>query len=196
MSLEETKSGSGGTGQDGAAIRGNVVLIGFMGTGKSSVGRRVADSLGFRFVDTDQVVIELAGKPITRIFEEDGEERFRELESEALRRCASMEGQVIATGGGIVTQPRNHELLKRAGHVVWLKADPETVLRRVSRNRDRPLLQTEDPLATIRELYTSRVELYRACADEEVNTSDLTLEETAHGLTESARIALASRGRP
>ncbi|MCB1091162.1 MAG: shikimate kinase [Verrucomicrobiae bacterium] len=168
----------------------NVVLIGFMGTGKSSVGRRVADSLGFEFVDTDHIVTELAGKSIPRIFADDGEERFREWESEALRRCATREGQVIATGGGIVTQPRNHDLLCRAGYVIWLKAAPEIVLRRVARNQERPLLQTEDPLSTIRELLESRLELYRACAQEEVNTTDLTLEETAHGITESARVAL------
>ncbi len=168
----------------------NLVLIGFMGTGKTSVGRRVAESLGFEFVDTDQIVVQLAGKSIPEIFARDGEARFREWETEALKRCAEKGGQVIATGGGIVTQGGNHELLHRAGHVVWLKADPETVLSRVARNRERPLLQTADPLATIRDLYASRVELYRACADEEINTTDLTLEETAHGLSESARIAL------
>lgn len=198
--MEEKEPGTGtievseSAASKAAGPRANVVLIGFMGTGKSSVGRRVAESLGFRFVDTDHLVVELAGKPITQIFEDEGEERFRKLESEALRQCATKSGQVIATGGGIVTQARNHELLRQAGHVVWLKADPDAVLSRVSRNRDRPLLQTEDPLKTIRELYASRVELYRACADEEINTTDLTLEETAHGLSESARIALASRG--
>ena len=169
-----------------------IVLIGLMGAGKTSVGRKLADSLGFEFIDTDQVVVEMAGKPIPRIFEEDGEEKFREWESEALSRCAGKGRQVIATGGGIVTQERNQALLRDAGHVVWLKADPEVVLDRVSRNRNRPLLQTEDPLTTIRELYASRIDLYRRCADEEVNTPDLTLEETAHGLTESARLALGA----
>ncbi len=191
--MEEAATGDQEETTHGAADRAprrNLVLIGFMGTGKSSVGRQVAESLGFRFVDTDQLVIRMAGKPIPRIFSEDGEARFRELESEALRQCAGADGQVIATGGGIVTQPGNHELLRQAGHVVWLRARPEVVLNRVSRNRDRPLLQTEDPLATIRDLYASRVELYRACAAEEIDTTHLTLEETAHGLSESARIAL------
>lgn len=179
------------SGEGAPASRGrNVILTGFMGTGKSSVGRRVADSLGFAFVDTDQVVVELAQKPIPRIFAEDGEARFREWETEALLRCAARERQVIATGGGIVTQPRNLPILRGAGYVIWLKASPEAVLQRVARNRDRPLLQTPDPLATIRELLDSRIALYRACADEEVNTTELTLEETAHGITESARIAL------
>lgn len=173
-----------------AARRNNVILTGFMGTGKSSVGRRVAESLGFAFVDTDQIVVELAGKPIPRIFAEDGEDRFREWETEALRSCANRERQVIATGGGIVTQPRNHPILREAGYVFWLKASPEAVLQRVARNRERPLLQTADPLATIRELLDSRIELYRACADEEVNTTELTLEEAAHGITESASVAL------
>lgn len=172
------------------ARRKNVVLVGFMGTGKSSVGRKLAESLGFRFVDTDQRIVERAGKPIPQIFSDEGEEVFRDWESRALAECAAGDRQVIATGGGIVVREQNRDLLRQAGHVVWLKADPEVVLDRVSRNRNRPLLQTEDPMATIRDLLDSRVDLYRACADEEVNTSDLTLEETAHGLTESARIAL------
>lgn len=190
--MEETVKGSPANSGSNQR-RDNVILVGFMGTGKSSVGRKLAESLGFEFVDTDQVVVELARKTIPQIFEEDGEERFRDWESEALSRCAGKGRQVIATGGGIVTRECNHALLRQAGHVVWLKADPEVVLDRVSRNRNRPLLQTEDPLATIRELYASRVDLYRACADEEVNTSDLTLEETAHGLSESARLALGAR---
>lgn len=177
-------------GAAGSGPPRNVVLIGFMGTGKSSVGRRVADSLGFAFIDTDQIAAELAGKPIPEIFAQDGEGRFREWESEALRRCARLERQVIATGGGIVTRPENRDLLRQAGYVIWLKADPEVVHRRVARNHDRPLLQTPDPQATIRDLLNARLPLYRACAQEEVNTGDLTLEETAHGITESCRVAL------
>lgn len=189
--MKSTEAGQAGSERPGkTGPPRNVVLIGFMGTGKSSVGRRVADSLGFIFVDTDQIVVELAGKPIPRIFAEDGEARFREWETEALRRCAARDRQVIATGGGIVTQPRNLDLLRETGYVFWLKATPEAVLQRVARNRDRPLLQTDDPLATIRELLTARAEWYRACAEEEVNTTDLTQEETAHGITESARLAL------
>lgn len=170
--------------------RGNVVLIGFMGTGKSSVGRRVADSLGFTYVDTDQIVVDLTGKPIPRLFAEEGEETFRRWETEALRQCAASERQVIATGGGIVTQTRNHEILREAGYVIWLRATPERIYDRVARNTDRPLLQTADPLATIRDLLASREALYRACANEAVDTTDLTLEETAYGIAESARLAL------
>ena len=137
----------------------SLVLIGFMGTGKSSVGRKVAASLGFRFVDSDDVVVQLSGKRIPRLFAEEGEETFRDWETRALRHCLENDGQVVATGGGIVVREENRELLKRAGHVIWLKADPESIFRRVAHNRERPLLRTADPLATIRELFDSRVAL-------------------------------------
>jgi shikimate kinase len=186
----ETASRRAGEGRETPGPPRNIVLIGFMGTGKSAVGRRVADSLGFEFVDTDQIVTELAGKSIPRIFAEDGEAVFRDWESEALRLCARSDHQVIATGGGIVTQTRNHPLLRQAGHMIWLKASPEVVFRRVERNHERPLLQTPDPMATIRELLDARHPLYSVCSHELVDTSDLTLEETAHGITESGRVAL------
>jgi len=177
-----------------ATKRKNLILIGFMGTGKSSVGKRVAASLGFRFVDTDGVVVKMAGKTIPEIFADEGEGRFREFETEALRACVDGDGLVIATGGGIVTRKENRELLQGAGHVVWLKADPETILGRVSRNEERPLVQTDDPLATIRDLLEKREALYRATASEEVNSAELTLDETCHGVTESARVALSDPG--
>jgi shikimate kinase len=170
--------------------RRNLILIGFMGTGKTSVGKRVAASLGFRFVDTDELVVEKAGKSIPEIFAGSGEETFRDLERDALKTCAESENQVIATGGGIVLREANRQLLAKAGHVIWLKSDPQSILDRVSRNRNRPLVQTENPLKTICDLLAQREEFYRSAAAEEVNTSELTLDETAHGITESARVAL------
>ena len=161
-----------------------------MGTGKTTIGMRVARSLGFRFVDTDKMVEKAAGKPISDIFAEDGEERFREMESSALRSCALGESQVIATGGGIVTRPENHPLLREAGYVIWLKASPETIYARVRRNRKRPLLQTPDPLGTIRELLAARTDLYATCAELSIATDDLSMEETCFGVTESALHAL------
>ena len=172
--------------------RQNLILIGFMGTGKSSVGKRIAASLGFRFVDTDAMVVEAAGKVISDIFADEGEEHFRDLETAALREAAQSGNQVIATGGGIILREENRDVLARAGHVVWLKCDPETILARVSRNTARPLVQTENPLETIRNLLGQREAFYRAAASEEVNTSELTLDETAHGIAESARVAFGS----
>jgi shikimate kinase len=168
-----------------------LVLIGFMGTGKSAVGKRVARSLGFSFLDTDVLIEQMSGKTIARIFEEEGEDYFRQWEAEALRRSVRIQNAVIATGGGIVTREENRRLLTRAGHVVWMKTDPEIILERVSRRRIRPLLRTENPRETIARLLKQRTEWYRQSADEIVDTSNLTLEETVHGLAESARVALA-----
>lgn len=168
----------------------NLILIGFMGTGKTSVGKRVARSLGFSFLDTDELIERMAEKSIARIFEDEGEETFREWEAEALRRCARFQDTVISTGGGIVTREENRRLLARAGHVIWMKADPKTIFERVSRRRIRPLLQTDNPRRTIEELLKQRTDLYRQSADEIVDTSNLTLDETVHGLAESARVAL------
>jgi len=168
----------------------NLILIGFMGTGKTSVGMRVAKSLGWRFVDTDKLIVKQAGKAIPQIFADSGETRFRELETEVLEKCASASGQVISTGGGIVTVERNREILKEAGYVIWLKASPETIYERVRRNRNRPLLRTDNPLATIREMLSVRNELYEATRDLVISTDNLTMEETCFGVTESARLAL------
>jgi len=168
----------------------NLILIGFMGTGKTSVGMRVAKSLGWRFVDTDKLIVKQAGKSIPQIFADSGETYFRELETEVLEKCALANGQVISTGGGIVTVARNREILKEAGYVIWLRASPETIYERVKRNRNRPLLQTEDPLATIREMLSVRNELYEATRDLVISTDNLTMEETCYGVTESARLAL------
>ena len=168
----------------------NLILIGFMGTGKTTIGKHVARSLGFRFVDTDTLIAKEAGKTIPEIFEEDGEEAFRRLESEILRRCAGRSEQVISTGGGIVTRPENVELLRSAGYVIWLKASAETIYERVRRNRNRPLLQTEDPEETIRNLLAERIPAYEEATDFSITTDELTLDETSYGVTESARLAL------
>lgn len=169
----------------------NLVLVGFMGSGKSHVGQRVAKSLGFAFADTDDLIEEAAGKSIPKIFAEDGEDAFRERETAALEQAARGESQVLATGGGIVTRERNRKILRRAGYVIWLVASRETVYERVRRNRNRPLLANDDPEETIRVLLEEREPLYREVADLEIDTDDLTLDETAFGVAESARLALA-----
>ena len=163
-----------------------------MGTGKTTVGRRVAKSLGFKFVDTDQLIVKRAGKSIPEIFEDDGEKTFREIETEVLRECAEKSGQVISTGGGIVTQPRNREILKTAGYVVWLRASAESIFERVKRNRNRPLLRVEDPMGTITKLLEERTPVYEQSHDLAISTDGLTLEETCYGVTESARLELGT----
>jgi shikimate kinase len=156
-----------------------VVLVGFMGSGKSSVGRLVARTLHGRFVDTDRMVAESAGREITEIFAKEGEGWFREEESRALRSLLGGRGLVVATGGGIVLAPGNVAALKELGLVVWLTASEEVIWERVSRNRKRPLLDTENPRETVRTLLEKRNPLYEAAADLKVDTTRLTHAEVA-----------------
>jgi len=158
---------------------GNIVLVGFMGSGKSSVGRLLAGTLHGRFVDTDRLVVNRAGREITDIFASEGEAWFREQESLVLRSLLSGSGLVVATGGGIVIAPGNAAALKRLGFVVWLAASEEVIWERVSRNRKRPLLHTENPRETVRALLEKRNPLYEAVADLKVETSGLTHAEVA-----------------
>ncbi len=159
-----------------------------MGTGKSTVGRRVADSLGYTFVDTDDAIEQQAGKPISDIFATEGEAYFRALETTVLTECChSQEPCVLSTGGGIVVTEANHAILAAGGQVIWLRASPDVIYERVHRNHDRPLLETKDPKKTIRDLLATREDLYASCADFKIWTDELSLEETIYGITETAR---------
>jgi shikimate kinase/nucleoside-diphosphate-sugar epimerase len=171
----------------------NVVLVGLMGSGKSAVGRAAAQSLGFSFVDTDQLVIESAGRSIPDIFAQEGEAGFRVRETAALRSLAGRNRTVIATGGGIVTRPENLPLLKQLGFVVWLNASPETLQRRTSHSNDRPLLRDGDPLTKLRALLDARAPLYAQVCDLKITTDDLPLDDAAYGLAESARVHFSSQ---
>jgi shikimate kinase len=141
--------------------RPNIALIGFMGTGKSTVGQLVAEQLGFRFVDTDHLIEERAGKPITQIFQESGEAAFREVERRLLSEMSRWTRTVIATGGGLAAQPGNLEELKKSALVVCLWASPETIWERTRHQSHRPLLKAPDPAARIRELLAAREPYYR-----------------------------------
>lgn len=169
----------------------NVVLVGFMGTGKTSIGKRVAHSLGFTFVDTDELIVKSAGKAITKIFSENGEDYFRELESQILQNCGEHTKQVISTGGGIVLREENRQLLTKIGYVIWLKASAEAILERVSRNQERPLLHTANPLQTIKDLLQQRETLYSSSSDFTIETDELSIDETSFGICESARVIFA-----
>jgi shikimate kinase len=163
----------------------NVVLIGLMGSGKSTIGRLVAHSLGFEFVDTDHLISEAAHRNIPQIFAAEGEAGFRKRETEALRSLAGKQGHVIATGGGIVTVPENLPLLRQLGFVVWLNADPSTLYHRTAHSHDRPLLRNADPEGTLRELLEKRGPLYEQLADMTITTDEFTTEEIAYGLAET-----------
>ena len=166
----------------------NIVIIGLMGCGKSTVGRIVSNMIGFKFVDTDQLICEAAQASIPRIFEREGEAGFRVRESRALRSLLGTRGHVIATGGGIITQPHNLALLKHLGYVVWLDAGVTTLYRRTVNNHDRPLLNEEDPKAKLERLLAARKDFYKGLADLRIRTDDLTPQETSYGVAESARV--------
>lgn len=174
----------------------NIVLVGLMGSGKSTVGRLAAQSLGFEFLDTDHLIALRTGRSIPAIFASEGEEGFRQHETEALRSLTGRQHLVIATGGGIVTQPANIPLLRQLGLVVWLDAGHRALYRRIRHSQDRPLLRNENPAETLRCLAEARQPLYEAASDLKISTDDLEPGEVAYGLTESARVAFASRPAP
>lgn len=157
----------------------NIVFIGFMGSGKSTVGRIVARKLRFSFLDTDKAVGERARMTIPQIFEQYGEAHFRERETAVLESLVGVTRHVFATGGGIVTQPRNVPILRQLGLVVLLKADPEEIFKRVSRNSERPLLQVENPRTRVFELMAERQPLYEQAAQFQVDSTKLRHEEVA-----------------
>ncbi|MEZ5385886.1 MAG: shikimate kinase [Prosthecobacter sp.] len=174
----------------------NILLIGLMGSGKSTVGRIVAQMIGFQFIDTDALIVETAGLTIPEIFAKDGEAGFRKLESATLRSLLGKRGCVIATGGGIVTRPENLPLLRHLGYVVWLDADPERLARRTAMNNNRPLLAGEEnPKSKLERLLTERKPLYKKLADLRIQTAELTPQETAYGVMESARVFFAKMKR-
>jgi len=164
------------------ALQENLILVGFMGTGKSSLGRLIAKKTGRRFVDTDQLIVLNEGREISQMFKENGEDYFRQIETSTLASLRATGGQVIATGGGIVTRPENTPLLHELGFVVWLQADEEEIFRRVARNSKRPLLQTENPRKTISDLLASRRSLYEAVCDFSIDTTHFSQKQAAEAV--------------
>jgi shikimate kinase len=138
----------------------NLYLIGFMGVGKSALGRRVARALGFRFFDSDQVIESEAGKKIPEIFRDEGEAAFRRMERDFIDSGHPDSGCVVACGGGLVIQEGMAERLRAKGVVICLFASPESIIERTRRNKNRPLLNVEDPEARIRELLAAREPIY------------------------------------
>lgn len=139
----------------------NLYLVGFMGTGKSTVGRQVARQLGFQFLDSDHEIEKQQGKPVTRIFAEEGEPRFREMEREFIEHGHPAERCVIACGGGLVVPAGMLERLQSRGIVICLHAPLETILKRTMHANHRPLLHVENPEQRLRDLYAQREAIYR-----------------------------------
>lgn len=156
----------------------NIVLVGFMGTGKSSTGRILAERLGREFVDMDAVIESREGRTISRIFAESGEPYFRSLERSLTRELAARENLVIAPGGGIVLNPDNVADFSATGYVICLRASPEQIYARIRTETHRPLLHGEDPLGKIRDLLAKRAALY-AAIPLQLDTDGLTPAATA-----------------
>ena len=159
----------------------SIYLVGMMGSGKTSTGRPLAERLGYGFVDADAVIEQAAGCSIPEIFERDGEAGFRSLESQVLSAISQRHSLVVATGGGVVTQPENWGML-HSGIVIWLDVVPDQLLQRLNADSTvRPLLQTADPEAALNALLNERRPLY-AEADLTVVINDETPEAVADGI--------------
>jgi shikimate kinase len=169
----------------------NVILIGFMGCGKTTVGQLLARQLGFQFIDTDQLIVKKARRNIPLLFEQEGETGFRAIESSILDDLATTDRAVIATGGGTITVADNLPKLRRLGLVIWLNPPEEVLFQRIMRNQDRPLVRTENPRQTVHDLLAARRPLYTKAADLDVDVSDVTPDEAAYGLAESVRVHFA-----
>lgn len=154
-----------------------VVLVGLMGAGKSCVGRRLAESFGLPFVDSDGEVETAAGCDIRDIFEVYGEPAFRDCERRVIQRLLEAGPCIIATGGGAFIDPATREAVKKLGVSIWLRADPETLYQRTKRSNVRPLLNTEDPLVTLIKLAEQRYPIY-AEADITIDSGNEGLEKT------------------
>lgn len=156
----------------------NVILIGFMGCGKSSVGYRLSYVMRRTLIDTDKLIEKQQGMTITEIFETKGEAGFRQMETDCIRHLLkATDRQIISTGGGLPMKEENHALLKQLGRVYYLKVNGETVYERLKDDTTRPLLQGDNPREKIEQLLAKRASVYEACADEIVEVSDKDFEE-------------------
>ena len=170
-----------------AAVR-NICLIGYMGSGKTTVGRLVAERLGLAFADTDEMIVMREGRSIPDIFREDGEAYFRKLEEELIAELSEDIGlmnTVLSTGGGIVLSPLNRKNLKKTGKVIYLRASAECLYDRVRNDTGRPLLDTEDVLTRIKEMLAVRSALYEEAADVILDTDGLDICQTVTAVAET-----------
>jgi shikimate kinase len=171
-----------------------VALVGLMGAGKSSIGRRLANALGLPFVDADEEVEKAAGRSIPDIFEELGEAAFRDGERRVIARLLDDPPHVLATGGGAFMNSATRDLIKQTAISVWLKADMEVLLRRVERRNDRPLLRDGDPREVLERLADERYPIY-ALADITVESGEAAHQATVDAILQALR-ARAAEGAP
>lgn len=169
-------------------MKTNIALIGFMGTGKTVVGQALAKKLNRRFVETDALIEQKAGKSIPDIFRQDGEIAFRELEIAVTKEVAEGQDQVIACGGGLVLNQINVDRLKKGGVMAYLTAPPQTILKRtLADQNERPLLKTPDKATRIRQLLQFRRPFYERAADIAINTSRLDVDSVAEQIMDKLK---------
>ncbi|MGB9692528.1 MAG: shikimate kinase, partial [Candidatus Sumerlaeaceae bacterium] len=162
----------------------NVVLIGMMGSGKTSIGRDLAKKTGMEFIDLDELIERRANMTIPAIFQTRGEAYFRQLESEVLEEIMSARHSVIATGGGVILSAENRQRLRELGLVVWLDAPAEVLLERIGDDPNRPLLSRSQPLKKLTQLLHERRDLYAETSDIHLDTTDHTTDEIVERIIE------------
>ena len=173
----------------------SIVLVGMMGAGKSSIGRRLASELGLPFVDADNEIQAAAGMTIPEIFETHGEPYFRSGEARVIARLLDGGPQVLASGGGAFINPQTRALIRTRGVSVWLKADFDVLLRRIRRRSDRPLLKTDNPEQALRHLMDERYPIY-AEADVTVLSRDVSHETIVADIIAALAEKLVTRANP
>ncbi len=166
----------------------NYVLIGFMGCGKTTIGRTLSERTGWENPDTDALLVKEAGMPVTEIFAKEGEQGFRDRETGLLRRLSAKgcENQIYSTGGGIVLREENRALLRQLGTVIYLEVSPGEVLRRLGDDTTRPLLQGENRMEKVQSLLEDRRSIYEAAADRIVRVDGRTPYEIADEILQAS----------
>lgn len=157
----------------------NIVLTGMMGTGKTVIGKKLAQKLNMKYISTDEVIEKDGGMSIPKIFKRKGEPYFRDVETKAVKCVAMLDNFVIDTGGGVVQRSENMEELERNGAIICLTASPEVILKRTSKTNYRPLLNVDDPVSEIKGLLEKRKQFYKRCS-RMIDTSNKGIEEVVN----------------
>ncbi len=168
----------------GQCLNSNIILIGPMGAGKTTIGRQIARVFGFDFFDSDREIEERTGASIPLIFELEGEQGFRKREQDIIAELAGKSQIVLATGGGAILKEQNRKLLKSSGTIVYLCASLDDLIERTSKDKNRPLLQTENPRAKLQSIITKRDPIYRQLADIILETNKMTVHTAVKKLEE------------